>query len=157
MIVSLATGNGQFASPVVGTQSYTSINGGWTSQNLTPRLLADVNGDGMADIIGFGSDIVTVALATGNGHFASSLIAIQNFSPYEGWVSQNLYPRGLADVNGDGMADLIGFRPWRDLGNALQRLRADRLTLSGGSAPENSPGGTIIATAHGVDPFPARC
>jgi hypothetical protein len=28
------------------------------------------------------------------------------------------------------------------------------ITLSGGSAPEDSPGGTIIATAHGIDPDP---
>ena len=30
--------------------------GGWTSQDTYPRLLADVSGDGKADIIGFGSN-----------------------------------------------------------------------------------------------------
>ena len=40
---------------------------GWSSDDLYPRELADVNGDGLADIVGFGIAGVTVALATGAG------------------------------------------------------------------------------------------
>jgi hypothetical protein len=109
VIVSLATGNGHFASPVLGIQNYTVNTGGWNSQDHYPRLLADVNGDGMADIVGFGGDVVQVSLATGNGHFASPVAGIQNFTPNGGWVSQNLYLRELGDVNGDGAADIVGF------------------------------------------------
>jgi FG-GAP-like repeat len=34
--------------------------------------MADVNGDGLADIVGFGGAGVTVALATGGGNFGPS-------------------------------------------------------------------------------------
>jgi hypothetical protein len=85
--------------------------GGWNSQNVYPRLLADVNGDGKADIVGFGSAGVYVALSTGSG-FRSSARWSPSFgaSPSAGgWSSQNVYPRLLADVNGDGRADIVGF------------------------------------------------
>ena len=35
------------------------------------RELADVNGDGMEDIVGFGNAGVLVSLATGGGNFAT--------------------------------------------------------------------------------------
>jgi hypothetical protein len=41
--------------------------GGWSSQNLYPRKLADINNDGNADIVGFGGDGVYVSLANGTG------------------------------------------------------------------------------------------
>ena len=41
--------------------------GGWTNQNYYPRQLADVNGDGMADIVGFASGGVVVSLYGGWG------------------------------------------------------------------------------------------
>ena len=46
--------------------------GGWSSDDLYPRLLADVNGDNRDDIVGFGSDGVYVSLAQANGSFARS-------------------------------------------------------------------------------------
>src|SRR5207249_4190076 len=85
--------------------------GGWTSQNEVPRLLADVNGDGLADIVGFADTGVRVSLATGGGQFASAITALNGqFGPHAGgWTTENEVPRLLADVNGDGMADIVGF------------------------------------------------
>ena len=76
-------------------------------------MLGDVNGDGMADIVGFGYDGVMVALATGDPEtpFERSRIVLTEFGHDLGageWVVQK-HPRMLADVNGDGMADTVGF------------------------------------------------
>ncbi|MCD6422218.1 VCBS repeat-containing protein, partial [bacterium] len=110
--VSLSTGSG-FASPQVWIHKFGKgrIAGGWASQDSYPRLLADVNGDGKADIVGFGYAGVYVSLSTGSG-FASPRVWIRKFgkgSIAGGWVSQDSYPRLLADVNGDGKADIVGF------------------------------------------------
>ena len=48
---------------------------GWSSQNRNPRLLADINNDGNADIVGFGADGVYVSLANGTGGFLAPMFA----------------------------------------------------------------------------------
>jgi adhesin HecA-like repeat protein len=84
--------------------------GGWTSQDRYPRALGDVNGDGLSDIVGFGEAGTWVSLATGGGAFAQPILALANFGVSAGgWTSQDQYPRELADVNGDGRADIVGF------------------------------------------------
>jgi microcystin-dependent protein len=110
--VSLATGGGHFAMPTFELAAFGAGAGagGWTSQDLYPRTLADVNGDGMADIVGFGAEVVSVSLATGGGHFASPTSQLLPFSPsFGGWSSDTTYPRQLADINGNGTADIVGF------------------------------------------------
>jgi hypothetical protein len=51
--------------------------GGWRVE-MHPRTAADVNGDGRADIIGFGSAGVITALSTGSG-FNNAQFVLQNF------------------------------------------------------------------------------
>ena len=64
--------------------------GGWTDQNHYPRQVADVNGDGMADIVGFGNGGVLVSLATGNGNFATPTGELATFGLLAGgWSSRN--------------------------------------------------------------------
>jgi hypothetical protein len=114
VIVSLATGGGHFGPLTAGIDNFgfNAAGGGWVSQDQYPRLVADVNGDHMADIVGFGANGTIVSLATGNGHFASPVAGIQNYgflAAGGGWASEDQYPRQLADVNGDGMADIVGF------------------------------------------------
>ena len=68
------------------------IAGGWTSQNSFPRELADVNGDGRADVIGFGNGGVTVALATSGGGFAGPNLTLKAFGATAGvggWSSND--------------------------------------------------------------------
>ena len=72
-----------------------------------PRIMADVNGDDMEDIIGFGTKGVNVALSTGTG-FSSTSLWLTNFGYDQGWRSDTML-RKMADVNGDGMADVVGF------------------------------------------------
>lgn len=106
--VALSTGK-EFAAPAMWISNYSVKAGGWTSQNLYPRCIADVNGDGKADVVGFGHAGVYVSLSTGNS-FGAPTIWLSTFGRGAGgWTSQDLYPRTLADVNGDGKSDIVGF------------------------------------------------
>ncbi len=59
--VSLATGNGHFAAATGDVAQFGFAAGGWTSENIYPRLLGDVSGDHRADIVAFGTGGVNVA------------------------------------------------------------------------------------------------
>ncbi|WP_210316720.1 FG-GAP-like repeat-containing protein, partial [Bradyrhizobium sp. CIR3A] len=110
VFVSLATGSGHFAAPTFELAAFAPGAGGWSSDDLFKRELADVNGDGKADIVGFGQAGVFVSLATGSGHFGAPSFELAAFTPGAGgWSSDDLYKRELADVNGDGKADIVGF------------------------------------------------
>jgi len=109
--VSLGNANGTFQEFFGTTYSFSDADG-WTNNDLTPRKLADVNGDGRADIVGFAADGTYVALANNNGTFGSAYKALDAFgsgAAAGAWTSQTATPRELADVNGDGRADIVGF------------------------------------------------
>ena len=83
----------------------------WTGQSWgpgQPRLAADLTGDKCADIVGFGLDGVWAALNNGNGTFEPPNMVLAGFSAQSGW-STDKHPRLLADLSGDGRADIIGF------------------------------------------------
>ena len=110
--VALGNGDGSFGTAAFKLAGFgaSSAAGGWSSDHAYPRELADVNGDGMADIVGFGDKGVYIALATGGGSFGSASLKFAAFAPGAGgWSSNDLYPRELADVNGDHRLDIVGF------------------------------------------------
>jgi hypothetical protein len=106
--VLLGTGDGRFRNPIQATISFTKSRG-WTDNNNHPRMMADVNGDGRADIVGFHNNFVYVAFGQANGTFRQAVEATTSFTKARGWSDNNNLPRMLADVNGDGRADIVGF------------------------------------------------
>jgi hypothetical protein len=57
----------------------------------------------------FGAGGIAVSLATGGGHFASPTFQLSAFGLDAGWSSDTTYPRQLADINGNGTGDIVGF------------------------------------------------
>jgi Ca2+-binding RTX toxin-like protein len=106
--VSLAKADGSFANPVFAAANF-GANQGWTTQDAFARVTGDVNGDGKADIIGFGVGGTLVALGNGDGSFGTAALILGNFGLQQGWSSDNAFHRTVADVNGDGFDDIIGF------------------------------------------------
>ncbi|KPF90557.1 hypothetical protein IP81_15085 [Novosphingobium sp. AAP83] len=108
VLVSLAQANGTFGAATLGSSNFNPANG-WSTQDGAARTLADVNGDGFADIVGFGAPGTFVALGTGTGSFGTATFALANFGISQGWSSNNVFHREVGDVNGDGRADIVGF------------------------------------------------
>lgn len=107
-LVSLGNGDGTFAIAVLGKNAFTQREG-WSSDERFPRALGDVNGDGKDDIVGFGTAGTYVSLSNGDGTFGDPVFAFYEFGSDQGWTSQTAFARQVADVNGDGLADVIGF------------------------------------------------
>jgi hypothetical protein len=91
---------------VVGNFAYDA--GGWRVERH-PRFLADLTGDGRADIVGFGDAGVWVSLNNGNGTFQDPQMVVGNFAYDAGGWRVERHPRFLADLTGDGRADIVGF------------------------------------------------
>src|SRR5205085_1587862 len=81
-----------FSAPTFELSSF-APNTGWFSNDRYPRELADVNHDGAADIVAFGEAGVYVALARGDGSFATPTLQLSSFAPNTGWFSNDRYPR----------------------------------------------------------------
>ena len=68
-----------------------------------------MTGDGRLDIVGFGNAGVYVALSNGDGTFQAPQMVVADFGYEAGGWRVNKHPRYLADLTGDGTADIVGF------------------------------------------------
>src|SRR6266568_3300618 len=102
-------GDGTFQSPQVVLPDFGQEAGGWRVDKH-PRFLADLRGNGRADIVGFGNAGVYVALSNGDGTFIFTPVPVINDFGFDagGWRVDK-HPRFLADVRGNGRADIVGF------------------------------------------------
>ena len=107
--VSLNDGTGNtFGAPQMVVANFGFVAGGWRVERH-PRFLADLTGDGRADIVGFGDAGVWVSLNNGNGTFGAPQMVVGNFAYVAGGWRVEKHPRFLADLTGDGRADIVGF------------------------------------------------
>jgi hypothetical protein len=107
--VALSRGDGTFDySPQPVVADFGNAAGGWRVDRH-PRFLADLTGNGVADIVGFGDGGVWVALGRGDGTFNSPQLAIADFGYVAGGWRVDQHPRFLADLTGNGRADIVGF------------------------------------------------
>ena len=114
-------------------------NHGFTDMHVAPRVLADISGDGRMDIVGFHPDGVEVAVSLGRSFtYSTSLRRFGSNPGAGGWTNQTLFPRFVVDVNGDGLADLVGMK-----------IDAIYVSLSFGQ-----PDGTGPATNRFIGPDP---
>jgi Ca2+-binding RTX toxin-like protein len=118
-----------------------SIQGGAWSRRVH---LADVNGDGLTDLVLSNGSKTPFYVNDGTGHF----IEMPNLLP-----GNEFDQITLADVNGDGRTDLIA---WRGLFNGVENLRVDLyqpqgVSLNGTTANEgflgDNRGETMLAGA----------
>jgi len=101
MYVALSNGDGTFSDVGRVLDNYCYDAGGWRVDRH-PRFLADLTGDGRADIVGFGSAGVYVALSNGDGTFSDVGRVLDNYCYDAGGWRVDRHPRFLADLTGDG-------------------------------------------------------
>ena len=69
----------------------------------------DVNGDGLADILGTTDAGIVWQLSTGSGFDAPRSQPINQFQPSAGWFATWIHSRvWVSDIGGDGLPDLLG-------------------------------------------------
>ena len=106
VFVSLNNGDGTFAPSKLGVGNF-GYSGGWRAEKHL-RFLADFNGNGLLDIIGFGNHDVYVAYNNGDGTFQPAKEVLTFFCYDQGWRIAE-HPRFVVDMTGDGKLDLVGF------------------------------------------------
>jgi len=114
----LGNGDGTFQPPNVVLADFGYQAGGWRVDRH-PRFVADLTGDGRADIIGFGDAGVWTALGNGDGTFQAPQLGIANYGYDQDWRVDK-HPRFIAHLTNSGFADIVGFGTdgvWTALGN----------------------------------------
>lgn len=105
--ISLNNGGGAFG-PAHLTLNDFGYNQGWRIEKHL-RFLADVTGDGLLDVVGFGEKHVFIGLNNGDGTFQPAKPVLNDLCIGAGGWQLDKHPRVVADLTGNGRADLLGF------------------------------------------------
>src|SRR5882724_10235612 len=114
----IGNGDGTFQAPKFVLANF-GYNQGWRVENH-PRFVVDLDGDGHADIIGFGDAGVWTAMGDGHGGFGAAQFVLANFGYNQGWRVQS-HPRFVAKLRTGNFVDIVGFGDagvWTALGSA---------------------------------------
>ncbi len=138
----LGNGDGTFQAPKFVLANFGYAAGAWRVDRH-PRLLADLTGNGHADIIGFGDAGVWTALGKGDGTFQDAKFVLANFGYEAGMWRVDRHPRFVMDLTGNGHADIVGFGDagvWTALGNGDGTFQEGSFVL-----PSFGYGTTVLA------------
>lgn len=126
-VVSVFLGKGDGTFDTVGVSSDVT-GGGWTS-SAYPRRFADVNGDGLKDLVLISEFEATVSafLAKGDGTFV--LDPVHTDITGSGWTAV-AYKRFLEDVDGDGKYDFVQITESEAVANVSRSLSPSDLIVS---------------------------
>ena len=105
--VSLNNGQGSFEPNRMVIKKF-SFAQGWRVDKH-PRFVADLTGNKCGDIIGFGDAGVWVSLNNGDGTFQAPKLVVSDFGYSAGGWRMEKHLRFVADLTGNGCADIIGF------------------------------------------------
>ncbi len=106
--ISRAQADGSYSAPQLAVANYGYVAGGWRIEKH-PRFVVDTTGDGRADIVGFGDAGVYVSRAQADGSYTGPQLVVGNFGYDAGGWRVEKHPRFVADLTGDGRADILGF------------------------------------------------
>jgi hypothetical protein len=109
-----ALSNGSSFGTVTLWESAFSDAAGWNQPKYYETIrLADISGDGLADLCGRGPNGVECALSSGSAPFRALSTPVSAFSDAAGFAAGPQYYSTIEfpDINGDGLADVCGRAP----------------------------------------------
>lgn len=138
--VNVGISNGSTFNTTSWSTGFTYGGAGYT-QLLYQRNVGDFNGDGKDDIIGFGHTQTAVGISTGTSFNSSLFTPIAAFNYTSGYTDNNILPRLIGDVTGDGKDDVVAFGH-HDVAVGVSNGSSFNVSnWSGGSTFSNQTGG----------------